>query len=119
MNINEAIAEFISIEGVIAAMVVDSSNGMILGAKAIKDFDTDMAAAGNTEVVQAKRKTMKMLAIDDKIEDMLITLGKQFHLIAPLASNDEVFGYIVVDRKGANLGMARAKIRATMDELMV
>lgn len=119
MNINEVIAEFSTIEGVIAAMVVDSSNGMILGAKSIKAFDTDMAAAGNTEVVQAKRRTMKMLGLDDNIEDIIITLGKQLHLIVPLASNDEIFGYIVVDKKGANMGMARLKIRATMDELTI
>jgi len=119
MDINEAITELTSIEGIIAAMVVDSSNGMILGAKALKKFDTDIAAAGNTTVVQAKRKTMEMLNLNDKIEDILVTLGNQLHLIVPLATNDEVFGYVVVDKNGANMGMARMKIRSVMDSLEV
>jgi hypothetical protein len=68
--------------------------------------DLDVAAAGNTEVVRAKRKTMKALNLHDTIEDMLITLGKAYHMIRPLASNDTLFIYLVLDKAKANLAMA-------------
>ncbi len=116
MKVNEAIDALMDVDGAIAAILVDSDSGMVLASKS-KGFDTDMAAAGNTRVVQAKRDTMKMLKLDDRIEDILITLGEHLHLITPLPSNDAVFGYLVVDRYGANLGMARAKLKAVMGSL--
>ena len=119
MNIEEAITEFISIEGAVAAMLVDSSSGMILADKALKNFDTETAAAGNTSVVQSKRKIMKMLNLDDHIQDILITLGKQIHLIVLLPSNDQVFAYVVVEKDGASLGLVRMKMNAVMKELRI
>jgi len=117
MNVSEAIDALMDVDGSIAGLLVDSDSGMVLASKSKGGFDTDMAAAGNTRVVQAKRDTMRMLKLDDKIEDILITLGNHLHLITPLPSNDAVFGYLVVDRHGANLGMARAKLKSVMGSL--
>jgi len=79
----------------------------------------EIAAAGNTEVVRSKRKTMKALNISDHIEDMLITLGKQYHLIRPLGSNDALFIYLVLDKARANLGMARYQLTQIEKDLVV
>ena len=70
-------------------------------------LNIEVAAAGNTEVVRAKRKTMKNLNLHDEIEDMLLTLGKQYHLVRPLKSRPGVFFYLALDRTRANLAMAR------------
>ena len=56
-------------------------------------IDLEIAAAGNTEVMSSKMKTMKMLGLNDSIEDMLITLGKQYHLMRPLKNHDGLFLY--------------------------
>lgn len=98
------------IDGFIGAALVDSDSGLVLGTQGGGSLDLEMAAAGNTEVVRAKRKTMKSLGLRDKIEDMLITLTKQYHLIRPLDSNDAIFLYIALDRKSANLGMSRQQL---------
>jgi hypothetical protein len=44
-----------------------------------KYLDLDVAAAGNTEVIRAKMRTMESLPVEDTIEDILITLTKQYH----------------------------------------
>ncbi|MDQ6977149.1 MAG: hypothetical protein Q9M75_03455 [Ghiorsea sp.] len=117
-NANETVTELMGTEGAIAAIIADSDSGLVLAAKS-NGFDTDTAAAGNTRVMQAKRDTMKMLKLDDSIQDILITLGNQLHLITPLPKNDAIFGYLVVDKSGANLGMARAQLKNAMASLAV
>ena len=106
------------LEGFIGGCLVDSSSGLVLGKQGMNNFDLDTAAAGNTEVVRAKLKTMKSLGIKGGIEDILITLDDQYHLIRLLKSNMEVFLYVVIDKKRGNLGMARSiakKVEETLD----
>ena len=109
-NVKESLDKIMSTEGALGACVVDSSSGMMLGAAGgSTSFNIEVAAAGNTEVVRAKRKTMKSLGLADAIEDILITLGKQYHIIRPSSRKEGVFLYYVLDKQRANLAMARRK----------
>jgi len=107
-NINESLEKLQRIDGFLGAALVDSESGMTLGMNSGgANLNLEIAAAGNTEVVRAKRKTVKNLNLRDDIEDILITLGKQYHLIRPMRSRPGVFFYVAVDRTRANLAMAR------------
>jgi len=78
----------------------------------VGNFPIEVAAAANTQVVQAKLKAMDAIDLgDDHIEDILITLGSQYHLIRPLASNREIFIYVALERSRANLAMARIDLK--------
>ena len=50
---------------------------------------------------------------------ILITLGKQYHLIRPLRSKPQVFFYLALDRGRANLGMARLTLADVEKELQL
>lgn len=100
-------------DGYLASAIVDSSSGMTLAVDGGgESFNIEMAAAGNTDVVRKKRDVMKKLKLNDKIEDILISLQKQYHLIRPLESNDALFIYVALDRSKANLGMARNELNS-------
>ncbi|MEU9730477.1 hypothetical protein [Streptomyces sp. NPDC048002] len=111
-----------SIEGATGVALVDYTTGMALGTMGgSKSFDLNVAAAGNTDVVRAKMRTMEHLGLKAEIEDILITLSDQFHLIRLLSgrSGNGLFMYLVLDAKRANLAMARHQLRRIEMELEV
>jgi len=118
-NAKEALATLMQIDGIIGASVVDSNSGMMLASSGGGPINLELAAAGNTEVVRAKRKTMKSLGLQDSIDDILITLDRQYHLIRPLASNDALFIYVALDRAKANLALARHQLSQAEKDLVV
>jgi predicted regulator of Ras-like GTPase activity (Roadblock/LC7/MglB family) len=118
-NTKEILPKLMEIDGCVGCCIVDSTSGMMLGAAGGGPVNLELAAAGNTEVVRSKRKTMKALNMNDQIEDMLITLGRQYHLLRPLSSNDALFIYLVLDKQRANLAMARHQLSAIERTLIV
>ena len=115
-TINQSLDQLMTLDGAMCAALVDSSSGMILGSVG-SGVDIEVAAAGNTEVVRAKLKTMRALGLDDVIEDILITLGKQYHIIRPSSRKEGVFIYYVLDKQRSNLAMARRKTQDVDKEL--
>ena len=107
MDYEKAVSDMLNIDGAIAAAVVDFASGMLLAGGGSPAVDLEIAAAGNTEVMRAKMKTMKMLNLQDIIDDILISLGTQYHLIRPLSKHDGLFLYIVLDKSKSNLALAR------------
>jgi hypothetical protein len=123
MNIEAALKEAMDIDGALGASLVDWESGMSLGAVGGgKYLDLDVAAAGNTEVIRAKMRTMESLRLDDHIEDILITLSKQYHLIRLLKSSRSdqgLFLYLVLDRGKANLALARHSLKKIEGDISI
>jgi hypothetical protein len=121
MNVEAALKEAMNIDGALGVSLVDWESGMSLGAAGGgKYLDLDVAAAGNTEVIRAKMRTMESLRLDDTIEDILITLSKQYHLIRLLKNsrNEQgLFLYLVLDRGRANLALARHALKRIESDL--
>ena len=107
-NIKQSMDDLMTCDGALCAALVDSSSGMSLG-QIGSGVDLEVAAAGNTEVVRAKLKTMRDLGLNDVIEDILITLGKQYHIIRPMQKKEGLFVYLVLEKSKSNLALARRK----------
>jgi hypothetical protein len=117
-DVNETLQEVMKINGAIAAALVDWKSGMTLGTIG-SGLNIDLAAAGNTNVVRSKLSVMRDLKLKGTIEDILITLSEQYHLIRLLHGNANLFLYLALDREQANLGMARHKLAALEHDLEI
>ena len=117
-----SLKEAMQIEGALGVALVDYTSGMALGTiGTTKEFDLSIAAAGNTDVVRAKLRTLEMLKLKESIEDILITLAGQYHIIRPLTSRNTqgLFLYLVLSKTRANLAMARHKLKSIEEDLQM
>jgi len=115
-----ALKDALQVDGAIAAAIGDYTSGMALGtAGGDHTFDPAIAAATNAEVLKAKMRTMEMLGLQGKIEDILVTLGSQYHLIRPVTgrSGKGLFIYLALHRERSNLAMARHRLKSIEQNL--
>ena len=99
--------------GLMAVAVVDVTSGMALASHTNSpSINPETAAAYNTEVVKQKQKAMTALKLTgETIEDILITLTSQLHLIK-LNNAGNKFIYLVVNARETNLAIAREILRS-------
>lgn len=109
-DIKSSMARAMKIDGALGGALVDFTTGMCLGAAGNPGFDLELAAAGNVEVVRAKKNIRDKLGLKDKIDDILITLTGQYHLIRMVGTS--MFIYLVLDRARSNLALARKELES-------
>ncbi|MEU8924706.1 hypothetical protein AB0D10_27825 [Kitasatospora sp. NPDC048545] len=114
-NLETSLKDAMSIEGAIGVALVDYGSGMALGSLGDGgELDLNVAAAGNTDVVRAKMRAMEMLNLhDNDIEDILISLTNQYHMVRPITtpSGRGLFLFLALNRNRSNLAMARHQLK--------
>jgi len=104
----ELLEEALAIDGALGVALVHATSGMAVGhAGGGHALDMDAAAAGAAEVARGALGTLKG---DDTIQDIMITLGKQYYVIRFLRSGSDMFLCLVLDRERTSLGMARHRL---------
>lgn len=97
------------IPGFIAASLVDLDSGMTLAVhSARQDFDLAAASAYNSEIVKQKVKTINALGLSSTLEDILLTLTDQLHVIKMVGTT--AFIYLAADRATSNLAIIRSSV---------
>ena len=106
-----------NVPGYIAVAVTEIKSGIsYYSNSAIADFDPELASAFNLEVVKAKLNAINALGLNETIDDIMITLSSQIHII-DVADNNEYFIYLAVDSTKANLGMTKALLNKYKKEI--
>ena len=100
-----------NVSGFIAVSITEIKTGMSYCSLSMDpSFDPELASAYNLEVIKAKFAAIKALNLKQKIDDILITLTTQLHII-DVSDNEQYFVYLAVDSSKANLGMTRAILK--------
>jgi hypothetical protein len=122
VDIDTALKEAMEIDGALGVSLVDYDSGMALGSLGGgKYLNLEIASAGNTEVLRAKMRTLESLGLQETIDDILITLGRQYHLIRLVATQGHsgLFLYLALDKAKANLALARHQLKRIEAELAI
>lgn len=120
-NIDSALTSLLDLDGAVAVAVVDYNSGLALANRQNAPFDLELAAAVNSEVVKAKLRAIEQLGLNEKIEDILITLSSQYHLIRVAAEDSMhgVFTYLVLDKSRSNLALARRLLSSVDGDIRI
>jgi len=105
----------VDLNGFVGACLVDSETGVLLAQAECEDFDSTVL---DIDKVNSKIKAVKDLGAGDVLEDVVITLETQYHLVRRLKSANEVFIYLVIDRSAANLGLAKFTLQTTEESII-
>ncbi|EMY3553227.1 hypothetical protein [Flavobacterium psychrophilum] len=106
-----------NVSGFIAVAVTEIKSGVSYYSLSVdKDFDPELAAAFNLEVVKAKLNAINALGLNQSIDDILINLSSQIHII-DISENNEYFIYLAVDASKANMGMTKALLNKYKKEI--
>lgn len=108
-----------NLSGFLGVCLVELESGMTLGHIGNPGFDLEVAAAATSEVLKAELRAVEQLGLSEPIEDMLITLQTQYHLIRIVASDRRAFLYLALDRKTSNLALARMALRSAEEALVL
>ena len=106
-----------SIPGYIGVSVTDMSSGeSLVSDSVLEGFDPELASAFNVEIINAKRKTMKTLNIEDELNDINFNLSTQVHIIS-ISKSGEYFTYLALNKDKANIGITKKLLAKYMESL--
>ncbi|NHN25131.1 hypothetical protein FIA58_005505 [Flavobacterium jejuense] len=106
-----------NVSGYIAVAVTEIKSGISYYSDSVlADFDPELAAAYNLEVVKAKLKAIEALNLNQSIDNIMITLTSQLHIV-DVSDDNQYFIYLAVDSTKSNLGMTKALLNKYKNSL--
>ncbi|WP_424889025.1 hypothetical protein [Streptomyces sp. XH2] len=101
-TVETALEKALAISGATGVAIVDFRQRSVLGwLDRGSGLDMDKVAYGDSDVMRAKLYTLELLGYPpDSVEDILITLDRELHMIRPLPRLREggIFIYLVLER---------------------
>ncbi len=113
-----------SINGLVTASLVEPDSAHVLetvvagndadDSRTSGDSTATTVAAAASDIVQVIGLMAAGLGEPDQLEDVIVTLGRQHHLITslPTAGSDGLLVVVTLDRARTNLAIARQQLRA-------
>ncbi len=119
--ISDCLQEVLTASGALAAGIGNWKTGQCLFKEGLNksDFPTskiETAVTQNSEVIRAKQRAAAALEFDDKIDDILISLTRQWHIMR-LLKVEGYFLYLALDRSTSSIASAGLKLRQANREL--
>ena len=118
-NIQASLDKELAIDGAVGAALIDYASGGCLGARGGREIDMELAGAAMTEVIRSKKRIIDNLGLDEAIDEIIVTLEGQYHLVQAFDEHDGVFAYLILDKERSSLPLARTHLRAVERDLVL
>ena len=111
-SVKDTLSDLMSIKGAVGCCLVDARSGLPVGIQGGGDLDLVSAAAWQTEALRCGGAERTDGGDAEPIEEIVVTVGSHYHLVRAVETGvaSELFFYLVLDRKGSNLAMARVRL---------
>ncbi len=116
-SIRDSLQTIMEIEGAIGAAIIDHDSAVTLGTIGGRTLDMELAGVGNTKVTLMILGALDDMGRSETPEDVLVTLGQQYHLTRFSAEHETIFTYLILDREEANLALARRRLAQVEEAL--
>ncbi|ENW6032995.1 CZB domain-containing protein [Salmonella enterica] len=102
---------------VVMVEFIDLNSGMKLASSGyVKNADIHTECA--VRIVKSELKTIKLLEVEDDIQDIIVATDQMYHLLYPCRGIKDVFIYLIADRSRANLALIRRNLADTEANLL-
>jgi CheY-like chemotaxis protein len=105
------------VEGAVATLLVETATGNVVAAIGSKLIDLEDTAGAMAELARRRAGVEERIGLRDALEELLVTSARRYYLIRPVGSDETHFLLMILDRRKADLTVARAEAEAIAAEL--
>ena len=113
----EALDRGRGIEGALATLLASAAGGVLAAAIGTKPVDLEGAAAAAAELVRRREAVEERLGRREIVEEMLLATARRWYLLHPLGPAEDRFLLMILDRRKADLALARSELSAIARDL--
>ena len=108
----QALADMLSIDGLLGCAVVDSTTGLVLARESREDqpADLDLSAATSAQVLRAHRLAARNMGLAEQVDEVMTTAGTRQQVLRTVSNHPDLFLMALLDKHRANLALARYKL---------
>ena len=108
----QALAEMLTLDGLLGCAVVDGTTGLVLARELREDqpVDMDLAAAACAQVLRAHRLAARSMGLSENTEEVMTSAGARQQVLRTMSHFPELFLVVLLDKQRTNLALARFKL---------
>jgi predicted regulator of Ras-like GTPase activity (Roadblock/LC7/MglB family) len=115
-----ALADMLSIDGLLGCAVVDGTTGLVLARESREDqpADLELSAAASAQVLRAHRLAARNMGLSEHIDEVMVSAGTRQHVLRTVTRHQDLFLLALLDKERANLALARYKLMEVEKSLL-
>jgi hypothetical protein len=112
MRAHDALADMLSVDGLLGCAVVDATTGLVL-AREQRDgehADLERSAAAGAQLLRSHRMAARSMGLTEQIDEVMLSVGARQQVLRTLSRHPDLFLIALLVKQEVNLALARDKL---------